>query len=357
VTPAKHANSGAEFGMRNRIINGAMMIDQRNAGASLSIAANSNAFSVDRFRCDAPVGQGITVQQVNPSLAGFSTSLLYTAGTASTNASDASEIFHAVEGFNVADMQWGTANAKAFTLSFWAKSSLTGSFGLVLEESTGGYQYFTTYSLPVANTWTYITLNIPAPTSGGTWLTNNGRGLVIRWDLGAGTSRSVAATNAWGSSSSYTGVSGTVKLTQTTGATFQLTGVQLEKGSTATPFDFRPYGTELALCQRYYQQIVNGSGAVMGPSSYFSSTRADGVMPLAVSMRGTPSFSISTGTNYYRAYLAGNSYNSTSVSYNGSSSNYSMLIFYNNGMTGLTNGAGWWESLSASAYIGVSAEL
>jgi len=242
-------------GFKNRIINGAMVIDQRNAGASLTVTGSSSGFPVDRFRIDSPVGQSITGQQVTASLSGFQNALTYTAGTASTNTNDQSEIVQFIEGYNVADLQFGTANAQTLTLSFWAKSSLNGTFGLILENSATNRQYITSYSLPTANTWTYISKTIVGDAS-GTWLYTNGRGIGIRWDMGAGATQSGAVTNAWGTSSLYgiTAGGGVVKLTQNTGATFTITGVQLEKGSTATSFDYRPYGTELQLCQRYYEQ-------------------------------------------------------------------------------------------------------
>jgi hypothetical protein len=288
-------------GFKNRIINGAMVIDQRNAGASITVAAGNSGYPVDRFRFDSPAGQSITGQQVAASLSGFQSSVRYTAGTASTNAGDQSEIVHFIEGYNVADMQFGTANAQTFTLSFWAKSSLTGTFGLVIENAANNRQYLTTYSLPTANTWTYITKTIVGDTS-GTWDYTNGRGLSIRLDMGAGTTFSAVATNAWGTSSVY-GITGAVKLTQTTGATFQVTGVQLEKGNTATSFDYRPYGTELALCQRYYQNIIadaspNPAYYGMG-AAYTSGATLYSNLMLPVQMRALPTvnFTVSSKVN------------------------------------------------------------
>ena len=270
---------GVTPGFKNRIINGAMMIDQRNAGASFSISANNNAYVVDRFRCDAPVGQGITAQQVVDAPAGFYNSFKYTAGTASTNAGDNSQIFHSIEGVNVADLNWGTANAQPITFSFWAKSSLAGTFGLTMENSAQNRCYVTSYSLPVANTWTYITKTILGDTT-GTWLKDNGRGIVFRLDMGGGTSVSGAVTNAWGSAY-YSGVTGAVKLTQNTGATFNITGLQLEKGSVATAFDYRSIGQELALCHRYFEVGVtliqaygNNTNGVFGSTPFKAVKRA-----------------------------------------------------------------------------------
>ena len=268
--------------MRNRIINGAMVIDQRNAGSAVTISANTNSFTLDRFRCDAPVGQSITVQQVVDAPSGFYNSLKYTAGTASTNASDASQIFCSVEGLNTTDLNWGTSSAQPITLSFWAKSSLSGTFGLTMENSAQNRCYVTSYSLPTANTWTYITKTILGDTT-GTWLTNNGRGIVFRLDMGVGTSASGAVTNAW-SGAYYNGTTGVVKLTQNTGATFNVTGVQLEAGTTASPFEYRQYGTELFLCQRYFQTITAAPGVTQNAST----TTADLNFQFRVDMRSTP---------------------------------------------------------------------
>ena len=240
-------------GVRNRIINGAMSIAQYSTSTTMALGGNTG-YACDRFRCDSSVGTAITAAQSTSVVpTGFAYSLSYTAGTGTTAAGDNAEIVHFIEGYNIADLGWGTANAQSVSLSFWARSSLTGSFGLILENNAADTQYLTTYSLPVANTWTKITLSIPAPTI-GTWLSTNGRGIGIRWDMGVGTINSGASTNAWNSvgASSKVGVTGTVKITQNTGATFYITGVQLEKGSAASAFEQLHYGHILTLCQRYY---------------------------------------------------------------------------------------------------------
>ena len=285
------------FGFKNRIINGQMQVAQY--GTSTSVSANASGYSCDRFRCDAPVGQGITSAQVTASLSGFQNALQYTAGTASTNAVDNSEIIQFIEGYNVSDLQFGTANAQTITLSFWAKSSLTGTFGFILENGASNRQYVTTYSLPTANTWTYITKTIVGDTS-GTWLYTNGRGIGIRWDMGVGTTNSTAATNAWGASSAV-GVTSTTKLTQTTGATFTITGVQLEKGTQATSFDFRDYGRELYLCQRYYfQSTFDNNNAPISTSAYWTtSTSIELIVIFPQEMRSAPSISVPTVGSLY----------------------------------------------------------
>ena len=284
--------------MKNRIINGAMSIAQY--GTSTSIAAGGNSgYSCDRFRCDSSVGTAITsAQSTSVVPAGFGYSLSYTTGTGTTAAGDNAEIVQFIEANNLSDIGFGSANAKTLMLSFWARSSLTGSFGIVIENGAGTRQYLTTYSLPTANTWTQITIALPADT-GGTWtLTGNGRGLNIRWDMGIGTSNSGASTNAWGNSSFY-GITGAVKPTQNTGATFYITGVQLEVGSSATGFEYVNYQTSLANCQRYYQQL-NENPSTLGILGFVDATTSLlTYYYFPVSMRTAPTFGTSgTASDY-----------------------------------------------------------
>jgi hypothetical protein len=156
---------------------------------------------------------------------------------------------HRIEGLNVADLAWGTASAATVTLSFWVRSSLTGTFGGSLVNSAQNRSYPFSYSIPSANTPTFITITIAGDTS-GTWLTTNGIGIGINFSLGVGSTLSGTA-GAWAGAAYYS-ATGATSVVGTNGATFYITGVQLEKGSTATSFDYRPYGTELALCQRYF---------------------------------------------------------------------------------------------------------
>ena len=249
--------AGLGFGMRNRIINGAMVFDQRNAGASISLGS-SPLFAVDRFESRVTQGSGHTGQQVSTAPVGFNNSLKITIGTgAAPTAAQNTFINHQIEGFNFADLGWGTANAQTITVSFRVYSSLTGTFAYSIANNALNRSYVATYSIPVANTWTTISLIIPGDTS-GTWIgATNGIGSYNFWDLGSGSDKDTTA-GAW-QATWGTKTSATVNVAGTSGATFYITGVQLEKGSTATSFDYQSYGTELALCQRYYE-IVQGSG-------------------------------------------------------------------------------------------------
>jgi hypothetical protein len=240
--------------MKNRIINGAMVIDQRNAGASVS----GNAYPVDRFQVIVSQSSKLTAQQNAGSVtppAGFTNYVGITSSSAySVISSDYFAIRQFIEGFNIADLGWGSANAKTVTLSFWVRSSLTGTFGGALQNSAQTRAYPYSYTISAANTWEYKTITIAGDTT-GTWLTNNGQGIGLYFSLGTG-SASLGTAGAWAASSALA-PTGETSVVGTNGATFYITGVQLEVGSTATSFDYRPYGTELALCQRYYETSYN----------------------------------------------------------------------------------------------------
>jgi hypothetical protein len=246
------ANSANQGQFKNRIINGAMQIDQRNAGAAVTPTVGT--FTLDRWAFDLTQASKCSIQQnagsVTPPV-GFTNYLGVTSTSAYSVASgDTFLIRQAVEGFNVADLNWGTANAQPVTLSFWVRSSLTGTFGGAFTNSANNRSYPYSYTVSVANTWEQKTITIAGDTS-GTWLTTNGTGVFVRFGLGSGSTFSGTA-GAW-AAGNIVQPTGSVSVVGTNGATFYITGVQLEKGSTATSFDYRPYGTELALCQRYFQ--------------------------------------------------------------------------------------------------------
>ena len=241
---------------RNRIINGDMRIDQRNAGASVT-PASSGYLLIDRWQGQYSQASKLTFQQNKGSItppAGFTNYLgISTAAAVSVSASDYFSLIQTIEGFNVADLGWGTANAQAVTLSFRVYSSLTGTFGGSIYNSLFNRSYPFTYSVASANTWTTVTVNIAGDTS-GTWVTNNGIGLGVCFGLGVGSNFSGTA-GAWAGAGLFS-ATGATSVVGTSGATFYLTGVQLEAGSVATPFEHRQYGQELALCQRYFEKAA-----------------------------------------------------------------------------------------------------
>ena len=262
ISLAGQFNSASTFGHRNRIINGAFVIDQRNAGASVT-AASGGGYCLDRYQYVATQSSKYSVQQNAGSVtppAGFTNYLGVTSLSAySVVSSDIFSIGQNIEGFNTADLDWGTANAKTITLSFWVRSSLTGTFGGSFENASVNRAYPFTYTISSANTWEQKTITVAGDTT-GTWGTGNGTGVRVWFNLGAGSTYSGTA-GAW-AGADYRSATGATSVVGTNGATWYITGVQLEKGSTATSFDYRPYGTELALCQRYYETVsISSNGA------------------------------------------------------------------------------------------------
>jgi len=292
-TPGGILGAGNASIMKNRIINGAMVIDQRNSGAS--VTPTSSAYGIDRWVLAITQASKLSMQQNAGSVtppAGFTNYLGLTSQSAySISSSDFFILVQVIEGFNVADLGWGTANAKTVTLSFQVYSSLTGTFGGSLENSAENRAYPFTYSIPVANTWTTISITIPGDTA-GTWLTNNGAGIKVNFGLGVGSTKSGTA-GSW-SGNQYLSATGATSVVGTNGATFYITGVQLEVGSSATGFEYRQYGQELALCQRYYevgyfsQYAYGGSGSGTGQWVNFS-----------VCKRTTPTVALNTTTYIY----------------------------------------------------------
>ena len=291
------AQTSATRPFLNRIINGAMVIAQRatTATANLTTAA-SGLFIADRFRAVITAGTGVFTFAQDSSLypTGFTYSLKATVTTAYTvTGTDRYEIAQLIEGYNIADLSWGTASAQTITVSFWVRSSLTGTFGGVVQNANADYNYPFSYTVSVANTWEQKTITITGPTT-GTWATDNTQGLKVVWSLGCGSTR-LGTAGAW-SATRFEGVTGQTQLIATNGATFNITGVQLEKGATATSFDYRDYGREMIMCQRYYTQFGKEQGytplASLGVSYNATNTLIPLILP--VKMRTYPTFVVST---------------------------------------------------------------
>ena len=277
--------------LRNRIINGDMRIDQRNAGAS--VTPTDGQYLTDRFVAGLTAASKFTAQQSSTAPIGFSNSLLITSSSAySVGTNDAFTVSQKIEGFNFADFMWGTANAVTVTLSFWVRSSLTGTFGGAITNSGDTRSYPFSYAISVANTWEQKIVTIAGDTS-GTWVgSTNGVGARVWFGLGVGTTYSGTA-GAWVGSAKVS-VTGATSVVGTSGATFYLTGVQLEVGSAATPFERRQFGQELMLCQRYFYKDAGGN-------AYFVANAATGNIRFSGSwkttMRASPTLTYGASHN------------------------------------------------------------
>ena len=281
-------------GMVNRIINGDMRVAQRGTAAVSALGA----FAVDRFLLQETVtGATATVQQSSITPSGFSNSIVWTTGTAaSAAAGELANLQHRIEGYNMADLKWGTADAKTVTLSFWARSSLTGTFAGSFRNSANDRSYVFTYSVSSANTWEYKTITVAGDTA-GTWLIDSGVGTRITFDLGSG-SDWMGVSGSW-ASANYLSATGAVSVVGTSGATFYVTGVQLEKGSTATDFEYVDYGRQLQMCQRYYEKL-SGSGGIngtIGNASYVA-------WYFKVTKRATPTMAFAAGSVITTDYIS-----------------------------------------------------
>jgi hypothetical protein len=370
ITPSQNTVSYASwnsdlqsetFAFKNRIINGAMMIDQRNAGASVTVVSTGSAtYSVDRWFGYGSQASKFTIQQNAGSVTpptGY-TNYVGVTSSASTSlgASDQFLLGQYIEGFNCADLGWGASGASTVTLSFWVRSSLTGTFGGVLTNDGYNRSYPFSYTISAANTWEQKSITITGDTT-GTWLKTNGTGIRVIYGLGVGSTLSGTA-GSW-SGSTYVSATGATSVVGTSGATFYITGVQLEKGSTATSFDYRPYGTELMLCQRYYQRTsfnVGNSPAIsaFANGTYYLATQVYLVYPLRVSMRSAPSGS-SSGNGALEIFANGGSRVSTSVVVQGQTPDQVEL---NITTTSSLAGAGAWARFSGSSdWVAFSAEL
>jgi hypothetical protein len=346
-------------GFRNRIINGNMVIDQRNAGASVSV---SSQYTLDRWYGGSTLGSKYTVQQNAGSVTpptGFSNYLGATSSSAyAVLTGDTFWVQQSVEGFNVSDLGWGTASAQAVTLTFWVRSSLTGTFGGAFTNSATNRSYPFAYTISAANTWEQKTITVAGDTS-GTWLTTNGIGISVRFGLGSGATFSGTA-GAW-AAGNIVQPTGSVSVVGTNGATFYITGVQLEAGSVATPFERRDYTRELIMCQRYFYNQVHymgqpapfdneATGAIAQSSGTAVVYRAVRVHP--VEMRATPTVTFANiefwDGSVQRAVTTVNNNNSSKY-------NRSMDFNMNGNMTALGRPA--YEFLRPSGFIACSAEL
>ena len=290
-------NSSGFIGHRNRIINGAMMVDQRNAGAAVSVTNSSGSFyNLDRWNLFIGTTSAVcSVQQVSDAPVGFTNSLKMSVTTAdsSVDTNDRARLTQRIEGFNFYDFHFGKVTAKELTISFWIKSNITGTSSVVIYNSANSRHYLQNYTILSADTWEYKSFTIPGDT-GGTWLTDSGVGLNVAFNLMAGSGHQ-GTTGSWITTSANYGTASQLNLFSSTSNYINITGVQLERGSTASSFEYRPYGTELALCQRYYWQSTsraNGFQFYEFSGAVVSATTARINFNLPTAMRTQPSVAV-----------------------------------------------------------------
>jgi len=284
-------DSGA-LSNRNLIINGAMLVDQRNGGASVTVSNGVDTFCPDRFRFTENHSGTFTIQQVSDAPVGFekSSKITVTGTDSSLAAGEFARILQGIEGQNISNLNWGSANAKTCTISFYVKSSVTGQYYVSINNGSTNRNMLKGYTIDAANTWEKKTIQIIGDTT-GTWLTTNGGGIFLMWTLGTGSTYQSSTTDSY-QAGFYMGKSDQINLAATNAATWQITGVQLEVGTEATPFEHRSFGQELALCQRYYQKQTTGTnqysifltGSIDSTSNIYMYGKLNGTM------RTSPSF-------------------------------------------------------------------
>jgi hypothetical protein len=360
VNIAQSGSNNVTF--RNKIINGAQFVDQRGSASSAVNVTNQRPYATDRWCAEKDNTTGsLTIQQSTTAPSGFANSLYATVTTADSAlaATDIVWIEQNIEGYNCADFAYGTASATAATLSFWVRSSLTGTYSIVLLNT---YGYSANYTINSANTWEYKTIYISPNTFAANTSTTNGQGLKLRIALMAGSSYQLAP-GTW-TSGDYIGSTSQVNWMATVGNTFYITGVQLEAGSTASPFEYRQYGTELALCQRYYEKsfpigtapadnisTATGNTTQFIVTSYASTNYVSQNINFQVSKRAAPTMtyyanSAIVGTNgtagQWRSYVGGSWVNATSTTSN-QNTNTGFLVA-GGGLTGGTTGQSYFST-------------
>jgi hypothetical protein len=280
------------FSGRNMVMNGDMRLDQRTNGTGIPNMA-SGVYVADRWYYGASQpalwnGTGAYTGYGSPPGAGFPYTMTVNVSTAlAPAAGDYSYLQHAIEGFNIHQLQWGTAAAKPVTLSFWVYGNVAGTHSGAL---VGAAAYPFSFTIPTINTWTFVVITIPGATT-GTWATDNAVGVYVRFNLGSGTTY-LGPANAWVTGGNLIGATGSVQMVTTHANVFTVTGVQLEIGGVATPFERRPIGAELNLCRRYYQRYTAPGASTIQFSGYTTAGLYIGfLLPVAPPMRAAPTFS------------------------------------------------------------------
>jgi hypothetical protein len=340
---------------RNIIINGDMSIAQRTTSA-VTINSGTIQYGIDRFGARGMSSAGVfTIEQSTDAPTNFVNSFKATVTTADSSiASNATyRVVQHIEGNMIRNLNWGTSQAQDVTLSFKVKSSLTGTFGGAIINGDYNRFYNFSYTISSANTWTDVSVTIDGDTS-GTWQTNNILGMRLSLSLGAG-SGEVGSAGSWGTAT-YEGVTGQTNLIATNGATWQITGVQLEAGTSASDFEFLPVDVNLQRCQRYYQKFDDTSGpsAIYAGRSY-GTTDIQWCVPLNCPLRASPSVSL-TGT--LRAFH-GSGYNdsTSSMGVNHFVANQNLISLNSTGFTSIVDNRIYTVAHINNTIIELSSEL
>ena len=341
----------AGLGFRNKIINGGMAISQRGTSAISNVAA-TNTYGTDRWHIYGSSASKMTTTQTTSNsnaVQGFPYSTLITSSAATTpGTNDYYGVRQYIEGSNIADLAWGTAGAKPIVISFWVRSSITGTYSLSLFNSGNNRTLISTYTISAVDTWEKKTVYINAGETTGTWETGNGIGMQVWFDLGSGTNTNGTA-GVW-NTSLLTRTSGSVNWIGTSGATFYITGVQVEQNYQPTPFEQRPIGVELELCQRYYQRMIDPAGVGVNAGT---TTVARITFSLYTRMRVAPTSTMSGTLNFYNG---ASTPTATSINSVFNSVSYGQFDFLISG-TGATGQAMVMYTTGGSQYIDFSAEL
>jgi hypothetical protein len=347
------STSATGFSGRNRIINGAMVIDQRNAGAAVNGSGGTKTYPVDRFYSQIYNTTGNTTgQQSSVAPTGFANSMRITVQTADASVGATDQVWYGqdIEGFNVSDFGFGAAGAATITLSFWVYSNVTGTYCVTFKNSAENRGYTAEYTISASNTWEKKTITLAGDTT-GTWLTTNGAGLKVWFVLMAGSSQQTTA-NTWNATSGSIATSNQVNFMSSTSNSWQISGVQLEVGTVATPFEREIYSETLAKCQRYFQFYGNEAQPrlICGANG---TGRIRGSLPLMTIMRSAPTFTL-VGTPTFYNFSAGSdpTYTSVSVTY---TSTKTFTFDYNTST--VTTGSVMEIYLGASCSFQFSAEL
>jgi hypothetical protein len=291
---------------RNLVVNGGMRVAQR--GTSFA-DATSDTYAADRWEYERSTSAVVTVSQETDAPPGYKNSIkaeITTADT-STAATAFTQFLYKIEANDISHLAYGTADAKTCTISFWAKHSLAGTYPFSVQNHNGTRVFPSSYTINTANTWEYKTITFAGDT-GGTWTTNGtetGMRFILCWNMGSNFTGGTAG--AWAATTGYADLTPTTgpDINGTVGNTVQWSGVQLEVGSKATPFEHRSYGDDLAKCQRYYYKHVENIGKNYANATYYTSTLIAAHISFPTTMRVAPSLEVESGTNYYRAFRNG----------------------------------------------------